>query len=141
MTIAAFCKIRGIHSGHIYCPLQSPTGWAEEFNHDPCNLPLRSDDEYRNVATTVLKSRTYNPLAPSKPHYGIAQYSIFYELETIDFPRSFPIDTMHFIFENIVPNLFKWWTGTYLKKTVIEAAEEEPGEDERIDILKKEWTK
>src|SRR5439155_8168886 len=40
----------------------------------------------------------------------------FYKLKTIDFPHSFPIDTMHLIFENIVPSLFQWWRGSYLNK-------------------------
>src|SRR5438552_17309532 len=40
---------------------------------------------------------------------------MFYQLDTIDFPRSFPNDVMHLIFQNIVPKLLQWWNGEFLK--------------------------
>ena len=43
-----FCKVCGIHQGHIYCPLQSPFGWPDDFEFDPMNLPLRTDQGYRH---------------------------------------------------------------------------------------------
>ena len=114
-----FCTIQGIHSAnHIYCPLQTPEGWPETaaFNHDPDQLPLRDDATYRRVAAETLPHEAFNPNTRGRPEYGIAQYSMFYQLDTIDFPRSFPNDVMHLIFLNVVPNLFRWWSGEFLKK-------------------------
>jgi hypothetical protein len=113
-----FCTIQGVHVGHIYCPLRTPNGYAPDlaFNYDPANLSLRNDATYRKVATETLESETFNPYVPSKPPYGVAQYSTLYELDTIDFPRSFPIDVMHLVYENIVPKMFQWWCGEFLKR-------------------------
>ncbi len=38
-----------------------------------------------------------------------------FELSSINFPRSFPIDIMHLFFENIAPQMFKLWTGRFFK--------------------------
>ena len=51
-----FCKVKGIHQGHIYCPLCAPNDWPEEFEYDPANLPMRTDQEYRDAASRNLKS-------------------------------------------------------------------------------------
>jgi len=108
-----------------------------EFEHDPANLPLRNDTEYRNVASETLKSKTFNPNAQKQPPYGIAQYSTFYELKTIDFPHSFPIDTMHLVFENVVPSLFRWWHGSYLKENDDDDddSDDASNEDNEVDAL------
>ena len=137
-----FCECHGIHYGHVYCPLKSPYGWPDTpFTYNPADLPLRSDEEYRNAATNNL-THYYNPVPPSKPPYGVSQYSSLYELETIDFPRSFPIDIMHLIFENVVPKLFQWWTGTFLKKTEGNSdteSDSDDGENVEISLDKQIW--
>ena len=38
-----------------------------------------------------------------------------FELSSIKFPRSFPIDIMHLFFENIAPQMFKLWTSRFFK--------------------------
>jgi Transposase family tnp2 len=133
-----FCTLQGVHHGHIYCPLRAPDGYAPEhaFNHDPANLTLRNNPTYRQIASDTLESETFNPFVPSKPPYGVAQYSTLYELDTIDFPRSFPIDVMHLIYENVVPKMFRWWTGEYLKKD----NEDEGDEDDELAIPKRTWS-
>jgi len=125
-----FCKCKGIHTSHIYCPLQSPVDWTgEPFEYDASNLELRSDDEYREGARHL--ALPFLPIPPKPVHSsGVAQYSLFYELHTIVFPRSFPIDVMHLVFENVQPKLFKWWTGTFFKKN--DDDDDNPQDDLRL---------
>jgi len=112
-----FCMIQGVHAGHVYCPLRTPDGTPPEFafDHDPASLPLRNNATYRRVASETLKYETFNPDAPAKPVYGVAQFSQFYQLDTINFPRSFPNDVMHLVFQNVVPKMVRWWNGSFLK--------------------------
>jgi len=67
------------------------------------------------VAAATLPHEAFNPSARSRPEYGVSQYSMFYQVDTIDFPRSFPNDVMHLIFQNVVPNWVRWWRGEFLK--------------------------
>ncbi len=38
-----------------------------------------------------------------------------FELSSINFPRSFPVDIMHLFFENIAPQMFKLWSAHFFK--------------------------
>lgn len=38
-----------------------------------------------------------------------------FELSSIKFPRSFPVDIMHLFFENIAPQMFKLWSSRFFK--------------------------
>ena len=38
-----------------------------------------------------------------------------FELSSIVFPRSFPVDIMHLFFENIAPQMFKLWSAHFFK--------------------------
>jgi hypothetical protein len=141
-----FCSIRGLyHSKHVYCPLRSPEGWpeAEEFEFDPAELPLRTNASYRKYASENLIF-PYDPNPPKKSTYGIKQYSALYELQTINFPRSFPIDIMHLIFENVMPNMHQWWIGEFLpKKSKEDGQDEDESSDEddiQIALSAKTWT-
>ncbi|KAI5836976.1 hypothetical protein DFP73DRAFT_452625, partial [Morchella snyderi] len=44
---------------------------------------------------------------------GIKGLSILSRLKSIHFPRSFPPDSMHLWFENIITDLVKHWRGKY----------------------------
>jgi hypothetical protein len=113
-----FCELRGIHHKHIYCPLRSPRRWRETFRHDPAHLPLRNNTRYREVASTLRLQ--YDPVTdPKNAVYGVLHISSLYDLQTIDFPRSFPTDVMHLVFANVVPSLFEWWTGRFLNDDVV----------------------
>ena len=46
---------------------------------------------------------------------GIKSKSILFELSSINFPRSFPVDIMHLFFENITPQMFKLWSAHFFK--------------------------
>src|SRR6266542_5721153 len=46
---------------------------------------------------------------------GIKGRSILFELQSIEFPRSFHIDIMHLFFENVAPHMFKLWSNQFFK--------------------------
>ena len=46
---------------------------------------------------------------------GIKEKSILFELQSIEFPRSFPIDIMHLFFENVASHMFKLWSNQFFK--------------------------
>jgi hypothetical protein len=46
---------------------------------------------------------------------GIKGRSILFELSSIKFPRSFPVDIMHLFFENVAPQMFKLWSSRFFK--------------------------
>src|SRR6266498_2575152 len=46
---------------------------------------------------------------------GIKEKSILFELQSIEFPRSFPIDIIHLFFENVVSHMFKLWSNQFFK--------------------------
>lgn len=131
-----FCTAQGVYAGHVYCPLRTPHDTPQEsvFNYDPANLTLRNNATYRHVANETLECENYNPNARPRPIYGVAQYSVFYELDTIDFPRSFPVDVMHLVFQNVVPKMYLWWTGTFLGSD-----ENELGNEDELAMSKKTW--
>ena len=47
---------------------------------------------------------------------GIKHRSILFDLHSIKFPYSFPLDIMHLMFENIAKYMFKHWIGTFFTK-------------------------
>src|SRR5207244_6963926 len=47
---------------------------------------------------------------------GVNGRSILFELKSISFPISFPVDIMHGLFENIAPAMLRHWSGTFFKE-------------------------
>src|SRR6266542_4174766 len=47
---------------------------------------------------------------------GIKGRSILFELKSIKFSRSFPIDIIHLFFENVAPQIFKLWSNQFFKE-------------------------
>src|SRR6266540_3376677 len=45
----------------------------------------------------------------------IKKKSILFELQLIEFPRSFSIDIMHLFFENVASHMFKLWSNQFFK--------------------------
>lgn len=71
---------------------------------------MRSNDDFRNVARQIA---TKGATKAQMSKYGLRGLSILSRLGSIDFPRSFPPDSMHLWFENIIPDLVKHWRGKY----------------------------
>lgn len=72
------------------------------------NLPLRSD--LRGCIEDVMATKDANV----EKDWGISRKSILTQLRSIHFPRSFPIDIMHCVLQNVTPTLFKLWAGKKL---------------------------
>ncbi|CAB5099842.1 unnamed protein product [Rhizophagus irregularis] len=79
---------------HVYFPPKSNC-----INKDHSNW-LR----YNNEIEAAITNREKETLIKN---YVIKGKSILFELSSIKFPRSFPIDIMHLFFENIAPQMFK----------------------------------
>lgn len=71
---------------------------------------MRNDKEFHLVAEQVARKGATDK---QKSKYGVKGLSILSRLSSIDFPRSFPPDSMHLWFENVIPDLVKHWRGKY----------------------------
>ena len=106
-----FCEILGIHAegGRVYCvPLYRPEGSV-----DPANLPMRSHERFIQQGTAVLEANTSTAAERLAKDSSIKGVPLLSSLNTLDFPFSFPLDFMHLIFENLIPNLVRHYTGTF----------------------------
>lgn len=71
---------------------------------------MRTDQEFRLVGSQIARQGATNK---QRSKYGLKGLSILSQLTSIDFPRSFPPDSMHLWFENVLPDLIKHWRGKY----------------------------
>lgn len=106
-----FCEILAVRveGGKVYyVPLYRPEGSV-----DPANLPMRSHNKFIEQGTSVLEAPTTATAEQLAKDSGIKGVSILASLNTLNFPFSFPLDFMHLIFENLIPNLVRHYTGTF----------------------------
>ena len=92
------CEIKGIRYKNTY---YVPHNGLED-------LPLRHS--VRKTIRDVVLSRSKEV----ERDWGITRASILLKLRSVNFPRSFPIDIMHCVLQNITPTIFKLWNGTKL---------------------------
>ena len=113
-----YCTCRGIWNSSVYCPFSLPldpptsidrTKWED---YDQENLPIRDDQTFRLDAKHIEETGHKEAI----DHTGIAGLAILARLPSIDFPRSFPPDSMHLFFENIIPSLVRHYRGIFFKK-------------------------
>lgn len=128
-------RIPGSSNRAHYVPLDRsflPSSTLSPRRYDPANLPLRTHDAMLTQASEI-------EAAPPRPKslrigiskkYGINGLSSLYRLPSIHFPRSFPLDFMHLIFENLIPNLVELWTGRFKGL----------GDDEHYGITAAKWS-
>ena len=73
-------------------------------------LHHKTNTHYRSVVDTWV-----GLIPSSKTEWGkelrISKRSILMDLPTLDFPSSFPLDLMHTVLQNLVPQLYKLWGG------------------------------
>jgi len=110
-----YCHIKGIWSPrgrHYYYPLQSPNDseLVRPRAYDPYRLPMRSN--LKQLIYRVCASEEENMYKES----GVAGLSIFMELDSILWPQSFCVDTMHLVLENLMPLMYKLWCGGFQPK-------------------------
>ncbi|KAA8903431.1 hypothetical protein FN846DRAFT_752436, partial [Sphaerosporella brunnea] len=108
------CEARGIWNGSIYCPFTPPIDAPEKAKSregsgypwttlDRVHLPLRSDTSFRATARHIARDLCNG----CQKKYGIRGPTILQELQSLDFPRSFPPDLMHLMYENVIPAIFR----------------------------------
>lgn len=139
-----YCKSEAVGSGkYCYCPFTPPKDnlppqgtaarRAKYQRKDPnANLrkPVEKGQRLPTYEPAKLELRTHEEFARAMEDYvehgdrdrpllkkaGVIRYSIFLQLKSIKFPRSFPYDGMHLWFENIMPRLFNHWQGRFNMK-------------------------
>ncbi|CEL58469.1 hypothetical protein RSOLAG1IB_12138 [Rhizoctonia solani AG-1 IB] len=94
---------------HRYCPLHQPNG----FRMDPLNLPLREHDDTIKTGLKVLKAKNEAERKQLATESGVKGVTLFARVPSISIPRSFPVDLMHMIWQNLLPQLIDLWTGDF----------------------------
>jgi len=105
------CEIKGIRNPGEkvnYVPLH-----REEGTYDPHALRYRHHCRFIRHATKVITADTTAEADRLSRKYGIKGLPGLFLLGSIKFPTSFPFDFMHLIFENLVPNLIRHYTGDF----------------------------
>ncbi|KAJ1300030.1 hypothetical protein OPQ81_011150 [Rhizoctonia solani] len=94
---------------HRYCPLHQPDG----FRMDPLNLPLREHDQCTATGLKVLKAKNPTEQKRLATESGIKGITLLARVPSVSIPRSFPVDLMHMIWQNLIPQLIELWTGKF----------------------------
>jgi hypothetical protein len=115
-----YCKARRIWNSGIYYPCSPPEDAPQAAKDregsgypwtalNRANLPLRTDSSFQQIAKHIAEEMC----TECPKQHGIRGPSILMQLNSIDFPRSFPPDFMHLIYENVVPALFRHFRGVF----------------------------
>ncbi|KAG9079252.1 hypothetical protein FRC06_007861, partial [Ceratobasidium sp. 370] len=78
--------------------------------YDPLNLPRHTHKGFIHQVLKVEASQTNREEDRLLCDSGITGISPLARLSSLEFPRSFPHDFMHMVFENIIPSLIDLWT-------------------------------
>ena len=81
--------------------------------YDPANLPLRTHEEIMRQGREVEDCEVAAHAAYFAKKYGVKGVPLLSYLSSLSFPRSFPADFMHLIWENVVKLLVLLWTGEF----------------------------
>jgi hypothetical protein len=81
--------------------------------YDGGNLPLRNHSEIIAQGREVEAATTTAEAERRAKRSGVKGVSILSYLGSLSFPRSFPYDFMHLIWENLLKNLILLWTGEF----------------------------
>ncbi|KAJ7468888.1 hypothetical protein B0H11DRAFT_1402930 [Mycena galericulata] len=118
------CKILGLRipgskATTHYVPLDHSCHPAVEADpdaiqvYDPEDLPLRTHSEIISQGREVEAATTTAEAERLAKKYGVKGVPLLSYLGSISFPRSFPFDFMHLIWENLIKNLILLWTGGF----------------------------
>lgn len=111
------CDITGIRipnsdSPIHYVPLYRSHN-SDQPSYDPLHLGQRTHDRFLSQAREVELAPSTAQSERLATRYGINGVPILSRLASISLPRSMPHDFMHLVWENLIPNLLKLWTGTF----------------------------
>ncbi|PIL31775.1 hypothetical protein GSI_06479 [Ganoderma sinense ZZ0214-1] len=118
------CTIRGLRPPAVkatthYVPLERARHPAvlqdpEAIRtYDPGSLPLRTHDDIISQGRKVMEAPTGADAERLAKSHGVKGLSILSYVPSLSFPHSFPYDFMHLIWENLIPNLVRHWTGQF----------------------------
>ncbi|XP_006456624.1 hypothetical protein AGABI2DRAFT_122508 [Agaricus bisporus var. bisporus H97] len=74
---------------------------------------MRTQDELMAQAKEVEMAANDAASRRLSQEYGIKGTPILSTISSVSFPTSFPFDFMHLIWENLIPNLILFWTGSF----------------------------
>jgi hypothetical protein len=77
------------------------------------NLPLRSHSHFLEVIDELGQCASASGAEKFAKHHGIKGLPALRRVSSMDFATSYPWDFMHLLFENIIPNLVKLWSGHF----------------------------
>jgi len=106
-----YCEIKGMRNPGEkvnYVPLH-----REEGACDPHALQYRDHHRFIRHTKEVIMAGTVTESNQLSREYGIKGLPCLFLLGSVSFPTSFPFDFMHLIFENLVPNLIRHYTGDF----------------------------
>lgn len=75
------------------------------LEYDPANLPLCSHDKILCQARKIDIANTEAEASRLAAAYRVKGISVLSTLSSVSFPKSFPFDFMHLIYENVLKNL------------------------------------
>ena len=106
-----FCEIWGVRSGSVYyVPLARFNG---EASYNAEDLKKRTHKRFLDQAEEVIMAQTNAEEDRLSMMYGIKGVPLLSLIGTLTLPLSFPLDFMHLIFENLIPNLVAHYTGNF----------------------------
>jgi hypothetical protein len=115
MAIAGRTAGNGVH---LYCPLHRPNGDA----YNPLDLPLRTHEETLRLGYHVLSAPNETVSSNRATECGIKGVSLLTQLSSVSIPASFPVEIMHMVWINLIPQLVDLWTNNF---NTIDAGEED----------------
>ncbi|KAF8674983.1 Transposase family tnp2 [Rhizoctonia solani] len=105
------CKIMSIlgrtakNASHLYCPLHR----SDDTGLDPYELPLRTHEECLKDGYDVLRAPNDTARADLATDCGIKGVTLLAKLSSIRIPDSFPVEAMHLVWINLIPQLADLW--------------------------------
>jgi len=110
------CNIKGVHfnTRTNYVPLRRDgVSGATPPRYSPSNLPIRTHEELMDQARDIEMAPNNAARERLAKEHGIKGIPLLGSVSSISFPSSFPFDFMHLIWENLIPNLINFWTGSF----------------------------
>lgn len=108
-----FCKIHGVRypTGSVYyVPLARVNGDA---SYTATSLQKHTHERFLDQAEEVITAETTAEEDRLSMACGIKGIPLLSLIGTLALPSSFPLDFMHLIFENLIPNLVAHYTGNF----------------------------
>ncbi|CAG8787807.1 16657_t:CDS:2, partial [Gigaspora margarita] len=125
-----FCSIHGVccnKNQHVYFSLKPPNNiyLLDVATIKYLNGSSRKREVQERGKLFVLLSCNIlnNMLGNILYLLGVNDRSILFELKSIRFPDSFPVDIMHGLFENIAPAMLRHWSGSFFRDSQFSSSE------------------